>query len=152
LETGQPLRAVDLQELSYAVGKEATIRLQRAVDEDAAVRAALAARRARKRRGFWHWFAGPIQDTPEVPVEIARLLARVRDGQPLIEPDDPIRWAGQAGRGLTRALTPRGVRLVGRASARAIARQATRHPARARAATRQTGQTGQRPAGPPTSL
>jgi hypothetical protein len=104
IETGQPLRAVDVQELSYAIGREAALKLARTVEEDRAK----AGRRSRP-SGLWGWLFGPIHTTPELPVPLARLIARLRSGQPLSTAD-------------ARAVA----RLVGRAGARAVSRRAVR--------------------------
>jgi hypothetical protein len=129
LETGQPLRAVDLQELSYAIGREAALKLARTAEEDRARRA----KAPRRPSGWWgRLFGGPIHTEPELPTEVIRLIATLRAGRRLVQvdADTATRAVGRSlGRAATRAATRRlrrGTRIASRAVSRAQARNATR--------------------------
>jgi len=118
IETGQPLRPIDKQDLSLALGRGAALRLMRHLDEEReAARQATPA----KPRG---WFTGAGKDAPDpLPKGLARLLLRIRSGQPLGAHD-----------------ARRLARKVGKAGARRLERQLRRQPARARRATHLKGQ------------
>lgn len=117
IETGQPLRPIDKQDLSLALGRGAALRLMRHLDEERAARQATPP----KPRG---WFTGAGKDAPDpLPKGVARLLLRLRSGRPL---------GAQDARRL--------VRKVGKAGARRLERQLRRQPARLRRATHLKGQ------------
>jgi hypothetical protein len=117
IETGQPLRPIDKQDLSLAFGRGAALRLMRHVDEEReTARQAIPA----KPRG---WFTRSGKDAPDpLPKGLARLLLRIRSGRPLGAHD-------------ARHLA----RKVGKSGARRLERQLRRQPARTRRATHQKG-------------
>jgi hypothetical protein len=123
LETGQPLRAVDLQELSYAVGREAAVRLARTVEEDRA----RTARGPRSSTWWGRWF-GPIHTSPELSMPVVRLIAALRSGAHLgrLEARTAVRTVGRA---TARAVTRR-LRRGGRGAVRAVTRAQARNAVR----------------------
>jgi hypothetical protein len=133
LETGQPLRAVDLQELSYAIGREAALKLARTAEEDRARNA----RRPPKASGFWGWMFGPIQDSAEISPAVLDVIDRIRSGQ-LLRPSDATRIPRKIGRGVGRGIEKAVDRSRGKAGTRAAQHRQTNHPTRARGPQRRT--------------
>jgi hypothetical protein len=61
-------------------------------------------RRPKRRRGFWHFFAGPLQEQSDpLPDSIAAILLRIESGQPLTSADFR-RLGGVVGRRSVRLL------------------------------------------------
>jgi hypothetical protein len=89
-EKGQPLRPIDVQELSYLIGRAQARRVARDVEGYAAAKARWA--------GLHQTRALPF------PESLARLFARLRSREPL-GPDDARRFARALGRRQLRRLT-----------------------------------------------
>jgi hypothetical protein len=121
LETGQPLRAVDRQELSSAVGREAACTLIAAAQQTSG-------RRKARSSGWWgRWFP-PIHTRPELPVPVARLIARLRSGE-AVSARDANAVARLAGRATVRAVSRRATRSA-RAALRGVSRSRRRQARR----------------------
>jgi hypothetical protein len=106
-EKGHPLRAVDVQELGYLIGRRDARRVARDVEAYARARAA---------------WAGPHQTKPlPLPAALARLFIRLRSREPF-GPDDVRRFAVRVGRRQARRIERTAGRITA-SRARALGRQ-----------------------------
>jgi hypothetical protein len=100
VEDGEQLDRWEIRDLGLLLGdKKAGASLGRQLNKEAKE---TQGRRPKRKRGFWHWFAGPIHEQGDpIPNSLASILLRIQEGRPL-DAQNFKRLGGVIGRGAVR--------------------------------------------------